>query len=159
MSYFAEGRCTCGEVRFGLTARPLIVHCCHCTWCQRETGTAFALNGVIERTAVTRLSGAPVTVPIPSNSGNGQVFARCPSCQIALWSVYSGAGPRFLFLRIGTLEEPGQFPPDVHIYTKTKLPWVKLPDEVPAFPEYYRRSKVWTAESLERREAALAEPN
>lgn len=156
MTHIAKGRCTCGAISYGLTAKPLIVHCCHCTWCQRETGSAFALNGLIERSAVDRLIGTPTTQPLPSESGKGQVFARCPSCQIALWSVYSGLGPKFLFIRLGTLEDPAQFAPGVHIYTSTKLPWVTLPDDVPCFSEYYRRSEVWSEASLSRRDAALA---
>ncbi len=158
MTHIATGRCTCGDVRYGLTEAPLIVHCCHCTWCQRETGTGFALNGVIERTCVERLEGKPTTVPLPSESGKGQIFARCPTCQVALWSVYSGMGAKFLFIRLGTLENPAQFAPDVHIYTSTKLPWITLPEDVPCFEAYYRRSQVWSETSLARRDAALAAP-
>ena len=159
MTHIATGRCTCGDVAYGLTDTPLVVHCCHCTWCQRESGSGFALNGLIERNAVERLTGAPTTVPLPSESGHGQIFARCPTCQIALWSVYSGMGPKFLFLRLGTLDQLGQFPPDVHIYTSTKLDWVTLPANVPCFSEYYRRSEIWSENSLARRNAALSSPD
>jgi hypothetical protein len=150
-----KGHCTCGEVMYELTARPLYTHCCHCRWCQRETGSAFVLNALIETSRITILSGAPVGISTPSESGKGQVIYRCPACQVALWSVYSGAGPKFSFVRVGTLDDPYTCPPDIHIFTDSKQPWVILPDGVPAMPEYYRRSDHWPAESLARRQAVL----
>jgi hypothetical protein len=151
-----EGRCTCGAVRYRLTARPMFVHCCHCTWCQRETGSAFAVNAMIEASCVELLQGAPVQAALPTASGKGQVFARCPDCGVTLWSNYAGAGPKIHFVRVGTLDDPSAAPPDIHIFTSTKLPWVVLPDGVPAVPEYYRRSEHWPAEAIARREAAQA---
>lgn len=151
-----DGHCSCGEVRYRLTARPLFVHCCHCRWCQRETGSAFVLNGLIEAECVEIVSGHVREIDTPSESGKGQVISRCPTCQVALWSVYSGAGPLFRFVRMGTLENPDEFPPDVHIYTDSKQPWVILPDGVPSFPQYYRRSEIWPEDRLKRRESVLA---
>lgn len=150
-----EGRCTCGEVSYRLKERPLFVHCCHCRWCQRETGSAFVLNALIEADNVELLSGAPEAVDTPSESGKGQKISRCPTCKVALWSVYPGAGPKFRFVRVGTLENPDACPPEIHIFTESKQPWVVLPEGVPAMPQYYRRSEHWPAESLARREAAL----
>ena len=151
-----EGRCTCGAIRYRLTSRPLFVHCCHCTWCQRETGSAFAVNAMIESDRVELLAGAPELVDTPSNSGKGQKIWRCPSCRIAVWSNYAGAGEAVRFIRVGTLLEPSRLPPDIHIFTRTKQPWVVLPPETPAVPEYYDRTKYWPAESLARRDAMLA---
>ena len=151
------GRCTCGAVRYTLSGRPLFVHCCHCTWCQRETGSAFVVNAMIEASRVTLVAGAPEEIRTPSASGKGQIVSRCPDCRVALWSTYAGSGPRIRFVRVGTLEKPGRVPPDVHIYTSTRLPWVILPDNVPAFPEFYRRSELWPAASNARRAAALAD--
>jgi hypothetical protein len=151
-----KGRCTCGEVRYALTDRPLFVHCCHCTWCQRETGSAFAVNAMIEADRVEVEAGRTEEVVTPSESGKGQRVHRCPTCRIALWSHYAGSGEAVRFVRVGTLEEPGRAPPDIHIFTSTKLPWVVLPEGVPAMPEFYRRSEHWPAESLARREALLA---
>ncbi len=152
------GHCTCGEVRYLMTARPLIVHCCHCRWCQRETGSAFVLNALIEASRVELVAGAPEEVWTPSESGKGQRIFRCATCRVALWSIYSGTGERFIFLRTGTLEDPDAFPPDIHIFTESKQPWVILPAGVPAMPQYYRRSEHWPEASLKRREAALAGP-
>ena len=151
-----DGGCTCGEVRYRMLTAPMIVHCCHCRWCQRETGASFALNAMIEADRVSLLQGEPEIVNTPSNSGKGQKIARCPSCRIALWSCYSGAGSLVRFVRVGTLDQPAQCPPDIHIYTSTKQPWLILSPDTPAVPEYYDRNKYWPAASLARRTALLA---
>ena len=151
-----EGGCTCRSVRYRMTTKPLFVHCCHCTWCQRETGAAFALNAMIEADRVELLQGEVEVINTPSNSGKGQKIARCTKCRIALWSNYSGAGDAVRFVRVGTLDEPGRFPPDIHIFTSTKQPWVVLPAGTPAVPEYYKASEHWPKESLDRRAALMA---
>jgi len=147
------GQCACRFVRYRITSRPLYVHCCHCTWCQRETGSAFALNALIEADRVGVLAGEVDLVDTPSASGKGQVIARCPRCHTALWSNYGGAGDVVRFVRVGTLEDPDQCPPDIHIYTSSKQAWVVLPPDSNAVPEYYKASEHWPEESLRRREA------
>ncbi len=151
-----EGGCTCGAVRYRLKARPIFVHCCHCTWCQRETGSAFAVNAFIEASNVELVKGKPVQMSLPSASGKGQVFWRCPDCGVALWSNYAGAGPSIHFVRLGTLDDPGRFPPDIHIYTSTKQPWVALPGGVPAVAEFYKPADYWPPESIARFKTARA---
>ena len=148
-----EGGCTCRHVRYRMTSKPMFVHCCHCTWCRRETGTAFALNAMIEADRVELLGGEVEAVDTPSNSGNGQKISRCPKCRIALWSNYAGAGDAVRFVRVGTLDEPARVPPDIHIFTSSKQPWVILPPDAPAVAEYYDLKKMWPPESLERRDA------
>jgi hypothetical protein len=155
--FTADGGCTCRRVRYRLTARPLFVHCCHCRWCQRETGSAFALNAMIERDRVELAGAAPELVLTPSESGRGQKILRCPDCRVAVWSHYAGAGDKVAFVRVGTLDEPGLLPPDIHIFTASKLPWVALPADTPAVPDYYDRERYWPADSLARRAALLAE--
>ena len=145
-----EGGCACGHVRYRLTGKPLVVNACHCTWCQRETGTSFALNAMIEADRVQMLAGEVEVIDTPSNSGKGQKISRCPKCRIALWSNYSGAGEAVRFVRVGTLDDPDRFPPDIHIYTSSKQPWVVLPQGVPAVPEYYKPREMWPAESQQR---------
>ena len=159
MSESFEGRCTCGFVRYRMTSRPLFVNCCHCTWCQRETGSAFAINAMIESERVELISGDPVVVDTPSNSGKGQKISRCPKCQVAVWSNYAGAGAVLRFVRVGTLLEPGKLSPDAHIFTSTKQPWVVLAPGTPVVAEYYDRKELWPQESLARREAMLARKN
>jgi hypothetical protein len=151
------GHCTCGAVRYRMTSRPLFVHCCHCRWCQRESGAAFALNAMIEADRVLLMAGEPELVMTPSASGKGQKIARCPACRVALWSNYAGAGDKVRFVRVGTLDEPDRMPPDIHIFTASKQPWVILDPETPAVAECYQRSKFWPAESLKRREALMAD--
>ncbi len=145
-----EGGCTCGRVRYRMEAPPLFVHCCHCTWCQRETGSAFALNALIEATRLVRLGGDVLRVAIPSASGRGQSICRCPGCRVALWSTYADAGPAILFLRVGTLDMPSLLPPDIHIYTSTRLPWVQLPPDTRVVPAFYVLRDAWPADSVAR---------
>lgn len=150
-----EGGCTCGAVRYRMTRKPMFVHCCHCRWCQRETGASFALNALIEADRVIVLKGEPERVDTPSESGKGQKIFRCPTCRIALWSNYAGAGDAVRFVRVGTLDDPDRLPPDIHIYTRSKQPWVLLPPDTPAVPEYYDRAEYWPEESLARRRALI----
>lgn len=152
-NYPLEGGCDCAAQRYRVTSRPLFVHACHCRWCQRETGTAFALNAWIESDRVVAIKGDLEIVPTPSASGRGQRIARCPLCRIALWSHYSGTGPVTKFVRVGTLDDPGALAPDVHIYTYTKQPWVMLNPAVPAFPEFYDPKTTWPADTRARFDA------
>jgi len=152
---FYDGGCACGHVRYRMTSRPLIVHCCHCTWCQRQNGSAFAVNALIETDRVDLLQGDVTEVLVPSPSGKSQRIARCPKCQVALWSNYlilfGGIGDAVRFVRVGTLDNPGSMPPDVHIYTSSKQPWVTLSPDDLVVDEYYVTKEVWPRESLERR--------
>ena len=148
-----EGGCTCRQVRYRMTTRPLYVHCCHCTWCQRETGASFALNAMIEADRVELLAGDPEAVDTPSNSGKGQKIWRCPTCRVALWSNYSGAGNAVRFVRVGTLDAGHGIGPDIHIFTSTRQSWVVIPPDAKAVPEFYKPAEMWPKASLERRAA------
>lgn len=150
-----HGGCDCRAVRYHLASRPMVVHCCHCRWCQRESGASFALNAMIEADRVRILGEAPDVVPTPSASGAGQAIARCPHCKVAVWSHYASAGPVIAFIRVGTLDDPDQLSPEIHIFTGSKQPWVVLPPNVPSFSEYYDRDQVWSAEALARRMALV----
>lgn len=145
-----QGGCACGRTRFAIDRSPLFVHCCHCRWCQRETGTAFALNALIEIDAISVTQGSPTPIDTPTESGRGQKILRCPDCAVALWSHYVGIGPTIAFLRVGVLDTAALCPPDIHIYTSSKQPWLSLSHDIPVVKEYYRRADYWPAESLER---------
>jgi hypothetical protein len=149
-----EGRCACGAVRYRLTSEPLFVHCCHCLNCQRQTGSAFVINILIESDRVELLAGEPHSVSVPRSGDKTQTIWRCPSCEVALYSDYGS--PRILFVRAGTLDDPAAVSPDVHIYTRSKLPWIELPESAPAFDVYYDSKKLWPAASLERLAALRA---
>jgi hypothetical protein len=144
----ADGHCACKTIRYRMTSAPMFVHCCHCRWCQRETGSAFVLNAMIEADRLELVAGEPEVIVTPSESGRGQKISRCPTCRIAVWSVYSR--PAIRFVRVGTLADPDLAPPDVHIFTASKQRWVVLPAGVPAFAEYYDSSTLWPAASLAR---------
>jgi len=149
-----DGGCACGAVRYRLTSLPMFVHCCHCRDCQRQTGSAFVINALIETDRIDILSGAPEPVTVPTDSGHPHDIYRCPSCRIAVWSDY-GRRPPLRFVRVGTLDQPDMLLPDVHIYTRSKLPWVVLPADVPTYEIYYNMKSLWPAESLARRKAIL----
>ncbi len=151
----AEGGCDCRTVRYRMETAPLFVHCCHCRWCQRESGASFALNALIEADRVSGLGQSPELVHTPSESGSGQLIARCPKCKVAVWSNYAGAGPLIRFIRVGTLDNPDLLPPDIHIFTASKQPWVVLPAGTPAVAEYYERERHWPSASLARRRVLL----
>ncbi|CAN5916959.1 GFA family protein [soil metagenome] len=150
-----EGGCSCRQVRYRMVSKPMFVNCCHCRWCQRESGTAFALNAVIEADRVELLAGAPEPVATPSASGKGQKVWRCPTCRVTVWSNYASLGAVVRFVRVGTLDNPDALPPDAHIFTMSKQPWVVLPEGTPVAHEFYDLKKVWPAESQERRKAVV----
>jgi hypothetical protein len=148
-----EGGCTCGSVRYRLNAAPMMVHCCHCRWCQRETGSGFVINAIVE-TSNLEVTGETVMVDTPSASGKGQKIMRCPKCHVALWSHYARRGTALAFVRVGTFGDPSAVQPDVHIFISTKLPWVRIPQDAKAFEEFYDVPTVWPAEALARAAAA-----
>ena len=153
MSAQREGGCACEAVRYRLTSDPLFTHCCHCLNCQRQTGSAFVINLLIETDRVELLAGLPQPVDVPRDDGSSQRIFRCPTCQVAVFSEYTRPGVRFV--RGGTLDQPSGVTPDVHIFTRSKLPWIRLPDSVPAFEGYYDLKVLWPAASLERLQAIM----
>ena len=153
MSVVREGRCACGSVRYRLASDPLFTHCCHCLNCQRQTGSAFVINLLIEADRVELLAGDPQPVDAPRDDGSKQRIYRCPTCQVAVFSEYTR--PEVRFVRAGTLDDPSTVTPDVHIFTRSKVGWVALPDSTPAFRVYYDRKALWPAASLERIDAIL----
>ena len=158
MGEIFEGGCFCGQIRYRLNARPMFVHCCHCRDCQRQTGSAFAINALIEADCVEILKGEPVMVTLPTDSGRPHDVYRCGECQSALWSDY-GRRKWMSFVRVATLDDPGGIIPDVHIYTRSKLPWVRLPDDAAVIAEDYDAKTQWPAESVARRDRARAAAN
>ena len=132
----------------------MFVHCCHCRDCQKQTGGAFAINALIETDRIEAMAGEPRPVSMPTDSGRPHDIHRCPTCQTAVWSDY-GRRPALRFVRVATLDDPTAITPDVHIFTRSKLPWVTLPDAVPAFEVYYDLKTLWPEASQQRRKAIL----
>ena len=145
-----DGGCTCGNVRFRMESAPLFVHCCHCRWCQRETGASFALNALVESDRVRAVAGRPEPTPTPTNSGKGQDIWRCPDCRVALWSHYAGFGDKVSFVRVGTLDRADRIVPDIHIFTESKQPWVIIPEEHASVERYYDLKQYWPDSSRAR---------
>lgn len=157
MSEKLEGGCTCGTVRYRLSCAPMITHCCHCSWCQRETGSAFVINAVIESTEVELLASPPQIILTPSNSGRGQMVARCPKCHVAMWSHYPTAREAAAFIRVGTLDDKSAITPDVHIFRSSAVPWLGLTDGKPAFDEFYPdHLAIWGPDAMDRWEKLMA---
>ncbi len=152
MAEHFDGGCFCGAMRYRLNARPMFVNCCHCRDCQKQTGAAFAINAIIERDRIALLQGAPVMITLPTESGRPHDVYKCASCQSALWSDYGRRGS-MVFVRVATLDDPTQFAPDAHIFTRSKLPWVRLPDDARAFDIFYDLPTEWPPEALARRKA------
>jgi hypothetical protein len=150
----SEGGCACGAVRYRLAVEPMFVHCCHCLNCQRQTGSAFVINLLVEAENVQLLADEVQATSVPRDDGSVQTISRCPSCQVAVFSDYGW--PELKFVRAGTLDDPSAFAPDVHIYTRSKLPWVTLPDGVPSFDAYYDTRALWPAPSLARLDAVIS---
>jgi hypothetical protein len=148
-----EGGCACGALRYRLASAPMFIHCCHCSNCQRQTGSAFVINLLIEADRVEVLAGTPQRVDVPRDDGSAQRIFRCPECQVAVFSEYGR--PEVRFVRAGTLDDAADIRPDVHIYTRSKVGWVTLPEGTPHFDGYYDSRKLWPAESLGRLSAAL----
>lgn len=150
-----KGQCSCGEIKYEMTDSPLFVHACHCVNCQRQSGSSHALNAMIESKCIKVHSGTTEGVKVDTGSGMGQVIYRCPTCKIGLWSHYVAAGDDFSFVRVGSLENPGAYPPDINIFTRSKQPWVTLPADIPAVEEYYSAPECWPETALQRRQAVI----
>jgi hypothetical protein len=153
MSGVRDGGCACGAVRYRMTSEPMFVHCCHCLNCQRQTGSAFAINLLIESARVEVIRGTPQPVDVPRDDGSVQRIHRCADCQIAVFSEYTN--PEIWFVRGGTLDDPTDVRPDVHIFTRSKVAWVTIPPGMPAFEVYYDTKHQWPAASLQRLAAVL----
>ncbi|MEH6690732.1 MAG: GFA family protein [Pseudorhizobium pelagicum] len=153
MTEIFEGGCFCGRIRYRQHGRPMFIHCCHCRDCQRQSGSAFAVNALIEADRVEIVEGEPVMITLPTDSGYPHDVYCCPQCQSALWSDYGRRG-WLRFMRVTTLDRADEFAPDIHIFTRSRLPWVRLPENAVAVEEYYSPAKLWPQQSLDRREAA-----
>lgn len=146
-----DGGCTCGHARYQVASEPMIVHCCHCRGCQKNSDSAFALNALFEADRVELISGEVEDVTVPTPRGTGQINTRCTKCKVAVWSIYNMGGlrERIRFIRVGTLDAPDQLPPDVHIYTRSKQPWVVLPRKDRRVEAFYEHKEIWSSKSME----------
>lgn len=148
-----QGGCGCGAVRYHFTSAPMFVNCCHCTRCQQETGSAFAVNAVIELDRLVVEKGTLETADVPTDSGRAHQVFKCAQCALILWNAFGDWPMRFV--RVGTLDDPSALVPGAHIFTRSKQPWVVLPEGAPSFDAFYEPPKVWPPESLVRFQAMM----
>jgi hypothetical protein len=156
MEGIMKGQCSCGEVQYEMSKKPLFVHACHCTNCQRQSGSAHALNAMIEADCVQVTSGQAEGVIMDTGSGMGQTIYRCPTCKIGLWSKYAAMGDGFSFVRVGSLNNPSAYPPDINIFAKSKQSWVTLLDGIPTVDEFYDPKEFWSDEALQRMQVVMS---
>ena len=145
-----SGGCTCGDIRYTILDEPIFTHACHCTLCQRYTASAFVVHSPIETKNLIVNSGSLTETPGPSGSGKGHIIKRCSNCGDQIYSHFGG-NEMMAVLKTTTLDDPNRFPPQAHIFVKSKLKWLELGGTIPKFDEYYDREEVYPKESLERR--------
>jgi len=115
----SEGGCECGAVRYRMIGDPIFVNCCHCRQCQKITGSAFAINVMIEADRLEIIEGED---RLSADGGQG----RCRSCKTMLWGTHPMFGDSIRFVRLGTLDEGERFSPDAHFFVRSKHPWVTI---------------------------------
>lgn len=145
-----RGGCACGAVRFELLSSPIFVQACHCSFCQRMTGSAFSVNALLESDRVFRLGQEPEAVPTPSALPAGQIAHRCGTCRVRVWSTHASLGPRVALIHAGCMDEPTAFEPELHCFVSNKMPWVIVPDGVPSFDLSYSAKELWSEHALAR---------
>jgi hypothetical protein len=151
-----EGGCACGQVRYRLHGDPIMVHNCHCRLCQRQTGSTSVVNAFVETDLIEVLAGDLADNVVAAGSGQPHTIRRCAACGTAVWSHYARLGTLGAGLRVGTLDDPDSVTLDVVIFIESKLPWVPLPEGVPAFAQYYDFREVLSAASNARLMALAA---
>ena len=151
-----EGGCGCGQVRYRIEGEPMMVHNCHCRLCQQQTGSTSVINAFFEGERVSVVQGEITEHKLAGGSGRAHTICRCAACGTALWSYYARLGRLSYGVRAGTLDDPGSVTPDVVIFTESRMPWVALPEGIPAFEQYYDFREVLAPVKLDRLMALVA---
>jgi hypothetical protein len=151
-----EGGCGCGAVRYRLTDEPILVNNCHCTLCQRQTGTGSAVNAFIENDRLEQLSGELSEYEFETGSGGIQTVIRCARCGTPLWSYYPRLGRKAAAVRVGTLDDPSAVKPDAAVHVADKPAWAALPEGVPAFEIGYSPAEILPEGRFARLKALIA---
>lgn len=123
------GRCFCGAVQYRINEEPLTVYACHCTDCQKRSGSAFGLSMWVNRAAIEVTQGEAV-LQIASGHDDRLRHARlCLQCHTRLWSAPEDR-PELAVVRPGTLDDTSWLEPVAHLWTRSAQPWVKIPEGV-----------------------------
>ena len=127
------GGCLCGAVRYEATGEPEVTLFCHCTQCQKETGSAFSAEIILPRTAVT-IEGAMTEYDTVADSGNKATRKFCPICGCPILLEFERADYRdTVCISVGSLDDASSLQPQAHCFTATKQPWVHISDDLPQF--------------------------
>tara|TARA_Y100001934_G_C12157277_1_gene680227 strand:+ start:280 stop:783 length:504 start_codon:yes stop_codon:yes gene_type:complete len=148
------GGCECGDTRYQFVGEPLFIHACHCTLCQRITGSAFQISMLMTKSQFSLSKGQPAVWHLKADSGNVRPVFFCERCGCQLYGDAPGRGPEIMWIQSGTLDDTTWFSPRAHIWTSSMQSWLTLPVDVPAFDTNYDAVKVWPASSLARMQAS-----
>jgi len=149
MTQVLSGKCSCGDVRYEIRGEPLVTQACHCDDCQRTTGSAFVIHIIIYEEDF-QITGETQMGLGPTGSNAGCELHSCVSCGVIVWVRYRYHKVPVIAVRAGTLTQPQAVEPQAHIFTSRKLPWMRIPTDVPSFTEGVDRSQVWSKESIAR---------
>jgi len=127
------GGCQCGAIRYQVTGPALKLYVCHCTECRKQSASAFGVSVFVPRDALRLTRGTPKFWSRPTDSGNVLDCAFYPDCGARLWHQRRGATDT-LSIKAGSLDEPVDLRPAVHIWTSRMLPGIVLPDGAVRFP-------------------------
>ena len=150
-----HGGCFCGSTRYRLETAPLFCYACHCTDCNKQTGSVYACFTSIENDHITSIGALPPKITTAIRSGGIiRHMASCGKCGTRLWA--SGdTTPVTADIATGTLDLPELMEPDLHSYIESKISWAILPESAKTCRGPFDYRKHWPKSSLKRLEAAV----
>lgn len=129
---FRDGGCQCGSVRYRIEGEPLDLVVCHCTECQRQSGSAFGMSLAVRAKDFRLTTGTLKSFTVTCDSGRLKTCTFCPDCGCR---IYHQTDPRGMSVKAGTLDDRTTLRPTAHYWTARKQPWVVVPDGVRTFPD------------------------
>jgi hypothetical protein len=135
MDEIHEGGCICGAVRYRVSGKPAIGLVCHCRFCQRRSGSAFAVIGYFDERSVEIVKGKLALHEHRSDeSGRWLRIEFCPACGTTVTHT-AELRPGMRAIAGSSFDEPDWFRIERHIWTRSKRPWVQIPPDVAVFPK------------------------
>ncbi len=150
MSDIRPGGCACGELRYEAQGEPIFTNHCMCRLCQRQTGSVGVVNAFYESDRVAVTQGALTEFTTKGGSGGDHTICRCSECGTAMFSYYPRVGRRGVGIRVSSFDDPDAFTPTAVVFTKSKMPWVALPEGIPAFEQYYVPQELLSVDAFAR---------
>jgi hypothetical protein len=127
------GGCLCGAIRYRITAEPITVYACHCTDCQRRTGSALALSMLLPLAAIEVTAGEPAAYSASLPDGRVKRGRMCAGCCCRLWGE-PPKRPGIAVLQAGTLDNTSWVRPAAHVCARSAQSWFVFPADVPVYP-------------------------